>query len=136
MGKRLGVRILCSAVLAAVAVLAALPSVASGAEVEKKVGAVRKREDKNLEGSRNLFKSIPFFLLNTMLDLIGWLSFTLNLDEEGNTGFMTPEQAGWLRARAVAEDANNATLDPLSQRMLGLELLLRELVPTSVDGEE
>lgn len=49
-------------------------------EFEKKVGAVRKREDKNLEGSRNLFKSIPFFLLNSMLDLIGWLSFTLNLD--------------------------------------------------------
>ena len=49
-------------------------------EFETKVGAVRKREDKNLEGSRNLFKSIPFFLLNTILDLIGWLSFTLNLD--------------------------------------------------------
>lgn len=49
-------------------------------EFEKKVGSVRKHEDKNLEGSRNLFKSIPFFLLNTMLDLIGWLSFTLNLD--------------------------------------------------------
>ncbi|MBN8611059.1 MAG: 2-oxo acid dehydrogenase subunit E2 [Deltaproteobacteria bacterium] len=49
-------------------------------EFETKVGAVRKREDKNLEGSRNLFKRIPFFLLNTMLDLIGWLSFTLNLD--------------------------------------------------------
>ncbi|MBX7196463.1 MAG: 2-oxo acid dehydrogenase subunit E2 [Sandaracinaceae bacterium] len=49
-------------------------------EFEAKVGAVRKREDKNLEGSRNLFKSIPFFLLNTALDLIGWLSFTLNLD--------------------------------------------------------
>lgn len=49
-------------------------------EFEKKVGSVRKKEDKNLEGSRNLFKSIPFFLLNTMLDLIGWLSFTLNLD--------------------------------------------------------
>lgn len=49
-------------------------------EFEKKVGSVRRKEDKNLEGSRNLFKSIPFFLLNTMLDLIGWLSFTLNLD--------------------------------------------------------
>jgi hypothetical protein len=73
-----------------------------------------------------------------VIGLVGswYASFTLNLDEEGNTGFMTPEQAGWLRARAVAEDANNATLDPLSQRMLGLELLLRELVPTSVDGEE
>jgi pyruvate/2-oxoglutarate dehydrogenase complex dihydrolipoamide acyltransferase (E2) component len=49
-------------------------------EFEKKVGSVRKKEDKNLEGSRSLFKKIPFFLLNTMLDLIGWLSFTLNLD--------------------------------------------------------
>ena len=49
-------------------------------EFEQKVGSVRKKEDKNLEGSRSLFKKIPFFLLNTMLDLIGWLSFTLNLD--------------------------------------------------------
>lgn len=49
-------------------------------EFEKKVGSVRKKEDENLEGSRSLFKKIPFFLLNTMLDLIGWLSFTLNLD--------------------------------------------------------
>ena len=49
-------------------------------EFESKVGTVRKHEDKNLEGSRNLFKRIPFFMLNAMLDLIGWLSFTLNLD--------------------------------------------------------
>lgn len=49
-------------------------------EFERKVGTVRKGQDKNLEGSRNLFKRIPFFLLNTVLDLIGWLSFTLNLD--------------------------------------------------------
>lgn len=49
-------------------------------EFEKKVGTVRKGEDKNLEGSRSLFKRIPFALLNTVLDLIGWLSFTLNLD--------------------------------------------------------
>ncbi len=49
-------------------------------EFEQKVGTVRKGEDKNLESSRGLFKRIPFFLLNTVLDLIGWLSFTLNLD--------------------------------------------------------
>ena len=49
-------------------------------EFEKKVGTVRKGQDKNLEGSRNLFKKIPFFMLNAALDLIGWLSFTLNLD--------------------------------------------------------
>jgi pyruvate/2-oxoglutarate dehydrogenase complex dihydrolipoamide acyltransferase (E2) component len=49
-------------------------------EFEGKVKTVRKGKDKNLEGSRNLFKKIPFFLLNRVLDLIGWLSFTLNLD--------------------------------------------------------
>lgn len=49
-------------------------------EFESKVSTVRKHEDENLEGSRNLFKRIPFFMLNAMLDLIGWLSFTLNLD--------------------------------------------------------
>ena len=49
-------------------------------EFEAKVGTVRKGEDKALEGSRNLFKKIPFFLLNTVLSLIGWLSYTLNLD--------------------------------------------------------
>lgn len=49
-------------------------------EFEQKVGSVRKGQDKNLEGSRNMFKKIPFFMLNTVLDLIGWLSFTLNLD--------------------------------------------------------
>ena len=49
-------------------------------EFEAKVGSVRKKEDKNLEGSRNLFKKIPFRLLNVVLDLMGWASFELNLD--------------------------------------------------------
>jgi len=49
-------------------------------EFEGKVSTVRKGKDKNLESSRSLFKRIPFFLLNTVLNLIGWLSFTLNLD--------------------------------------------------------
>jgi pyruvate/2-oxoglutarate dehydrogenase complex dihydrolipoamide acyltransferase (E2) component len=49
-------------------------------EFEQKVGTVKKGKDKALEGSRNLFKKIPFFLLNSVLDAIGWLSYTLNLD--------------------------------------------------------
>lgn len=49
-------------------------------EFEGKVGTVRKREDKNLEGTRSIFQRIPFSLLNFALDTIGWLSFTLNLD--------------------------------------------------------
>lgn len=49
-------------------------------EFESKVSTVRKGKDKNLESSRGLFKKIPFFLLNAVLNLMGWLSFTLNLD--------------------------------------------------------
>lgn len=49
-------------------------------EFDAKVGTVRKHQDKSLEGTRSIFKRIPYFLLNTVLDLIGWLSFTLNLD--------------------------------------------------------
>ncbi len=50
------------------------------AEFEAKVGTVRRREDKNLEGSRSLFKRVPFFLLNRLLDWISFFSYTLNLD--------------------------------------------------------
>lgn len=49
-------------------------------EFENKVGTVKKGKDKNLEKSRGLFKKIPYFLLNTALDAISWLSYTLNLD--------------------------------------------------------
>ncbi len=49
-------------------------------EFETKVGSVRKGKDKALESSRGLFKKIPFFLLNTVLDALGWLTYTLNLD--------------------------------------------------------
>lgn len=50
------------------------------AEFEAKVGTVRRREDKNLEGSRSLFKRVPYFLLNRLLDWISFFSYTLNLD--------------------------------------------------------
>ncbi|MBN2800649.1 MAG: 2-oxo acid dehydrogenase subunit E2 [Deltaproteobacteria bacterium] len=49
------------------------------ASVEK----VRAGEDKELEGTRSTFKSIPFLLLNTVLNTIGFLSYTLNLDLRG-----------------------------------------------------
>jgi pyruvate dehydrogenase E2 component (dihydrolipoamide acetyltransferase) len=49
-------------------------------EFEKKVEKVRKREDPALEKTRGSFKRMPHFLLNFMLKLIGFLSFTLNLD--------------------------------------------------------
>jgi pyruvate dehydrogenase E2 component (dihydrolipoamide acetyltransferase) len=49
-------------------------------EFEQRVAKVKKGEDKELEGTRSTFKMIPYFLLNTFLDLLGFLSFTLNLD--------------------------------------------------------
>ncbi len=49
-------------------------------EFEKKVSAVRKREDPALEKTRGTFKAIPFFLLNFLLKTISFFSFTLNLD--------------------------------------------------------
>lgn len=46
------------------------------AQVEK----VRSGKDKELEGTRQTFKSIPYFLLNLFLNTLGFLAFTLNLD--------------------------------------------------------
>lgn len=49
-------------------------------EFEAKVQKVRAGKDKELEGTRSTFKKIPFFFLNTFLDLLSFFSFTLNLD--------------------------------------------------------
>lgn len=49
-------------------------------EFEKKVDLVRKRKDPALEKTRGTFLAIPFFLLNRLLKLISFFSFTLNLD--------------------------------------------------------
>ena len=49
-------------------------------EFEKKVASVRKREDPALEKTRGTFKAIPHFLLNAMLRIISFFSYTLNLD--------------------------------------------------------
>ncbi|HTJ85378.1 MAG TPA: 2-oxo acid dehydrogenase subunit E2 [Polyangiaceae bacterium] len=49
-------------------------------EFAAKVSKVRAGKDKELEGTRSTFKKIPFMLLNKVLDLLGFLAFTLNLD--------------------------------------------------------
>jgi pyruvate/2-oxoglutarate dehydrogenase complex dihydrolipoamide acyltransferase (E2) component len=49
-------------------------------EFEKKVSLVRERKDPALEKTRGTFLSIPYFLLNRVLKLISFLSYTLNLD--------------------------------------------------------
>ena len=49
-------------------------------EFQETVDKVRAKKDKQLESTRNLFKSIPFFMLNTFLNTLGFLSYGLNLD--------------------------------------------------------
>lgn len=49
-------------------------------EFEAKVAIVRARKDPSLEKTRKTFLSIPFFLLNRVLKLLSFLSYTLNLD--------------------------------------------------------
>jgi len=49
-------------------------------EFQAKVATVRRREDPALEGTRKTFLLVPYFLLNTLLRLISFLAFTLNLD--------------------------------------------------------
>lgn len=49
-------------------------------EFSKRVSMVKKGKDKELEGTRSTFKKIPYRLLGWFLDLLGYLSFELNLD--------------------------------------------------------
>jgi len=49
-------------------------------EFQSTVDKVRSGKDKELEGTRSMFKSIPALLLNKVLNTIGFLSFQLNLD--------------------------------------------------------
>src|SRR6185503_10824667 len=49
-------------------------------EFEAKVQAVRARKDPALEKTRKTFLSIPFLLLNGVLKVMSFLSYTLNLD--------------------------------------------------------
>ncbi len=47
---------------------------------DSQVKKVRKGEDEQLEQSRGLFKKLPWFLVWPILNMIGFLGYTLNLD--------------------------------------------------------
>ena len=49
-------------------------------EFEAKVKKVRDHKDESLEHTRSTFKMIPFLLLNWVLKIISFFSYTLNLD--------------------------------------------------------
>ncbi len=52
-------------------------------EFSAKVTKVKSGKDKELEGTRSTFKSIPFFMLNWITGMLGTLLYTLNLDLSG-----------------------------------------------------
>lgn len=49
-------------------------------EFQEKVDTVRARKDPALEKTRTTFLGVPYFMLNRLLKLISFLSYTLNLD--------------------------------------------------------
>jgi pyruvate/2-oxoglutarate dehydrogenase complex dihydrolipoamide acyltransferase (E2) component len=49
-------------------------------EMADKIAQVRSRNDRQLEGTRSMFRRVPYLLLGPLLRLIGFLSYTLNLD--------------------------------------------------------
>ena len=49
-------------------------------EFQAKVDKVRARKDEALESTRKTFLSIPYLFLNRFLKILGFFSFTLNLD--------------------------------------------------------
>jgi pyruvate/2-oxoglutarate dehydrogenase complex dihydrolipoamide acyltransferase (E2) component len=49
-------------------------------EFQARVDKVKSGKDKELEGTRGTFRRLPYFLLHTILDVLGFLLYTLNLD--------------------------------------------------------
>tara|TARA_B100000674_G_scaffold494924_1_gene520780 strand:+ start:1418 stop:2329 length:912 start_codon:yes stop_codon:yes gene_type:complete len=52
-------------------------------EFEEKVTLVRERKDPNLEKTRGIFKHVPYLFMNAMMNVIGFLAYTLNLKLPG-----------------------------------------------------
>lgn len=84
-------------------------------EFTRVVRKVRARRDEQLENTRTMFKRIPFFLLRPVVNLIGWLSFGLNLD---------------LRALGIPRDPFGSVM-VTNVGSLGLEAAYVPLVPYS-----
>ncbi len=84
-------------------------------EFEREVENVRAQKDEKLEGTRSMFKKIPALLLNTVLNGIGFLAYTLNLD---------------LRALGVPKDPFGSVM-VTNIGSLGLEEAYVPLVPYS-----
>ena len=49
-------------------------------EFNARVATVRAGKDKDIEGTRSMFKRIPYYLLFPVLQIIGFLTYTLNLN--------------------------------------------------------
>jgi pyruvate dehydrogenase E2 component (dihydrolipoamide acetyltransferase) len=84
-------------------------------EFNAKVEKVRARKDPALEKTRGMFLKIPYFMLNWVLKMIGFFSYTLNLD---------------LRALGVPKDPFGSIMIT-NVGSLGLDTAYVPLVPYS-----
>jgi len=84
-------------------------------EFQAQVEKVRAQKDEQLEGTRSMFKKIPYLLLNFVLNTIGFLAYTLNLD---------------LRRFGVPQDPFGSVM-VTNVGSLGLEAAYVPLVPYS-----
>jgi pyruvate/2-oxoglutarate dehydrogenase complex dihydrolipoamide acyltransferase (E2) component len=84
-------------------------------EFQAQVEKVRNRTDTQLEASRNMFRVVPYVLLNFYLKAVSFLAFTLNLD---------------LRALGMPKDPFGSVM-VTNVGTLGLEAAYAPLVPYS-----
>jgi len=84
-------------------------------EFQGRVDAVKAGKDKELEGTRGTFRKVPYFFLNPLLNVLGFLLYTLNLD---------------LRWAGVPKDAFGSAM-VTNIGSLGLEEAYVPLVPYS-----
>ena len=62
----------------------------------------------------------------------GMPSFSLNLDERGNSSHLSPIQAQWLHAYAKIHDPAIGEKSEFEQQQLGIKLLLQALVTSEI----
>jgi len=105
-------------------------------EFETKVERVRKREDPALEKTRNSFQYVPYFLLNSFLKLLSFLSGTLNLDL--SWAGVPKDPFGSIMITNVGSlglDVAYAPLVPYSRVPLLMALGAVKEAPVAKDGE-
>jgi hypothetical protein len=116
-------------------VLADLPAI-NGNEMDGKpevrlayLGGINRELRSEYEGVALADMNIP---RQITARVAGGVNFTLNLDENGQANHLTGQQRQWLVSRAVVGHPENASKDEWGKYSAGLQLLLAELVASSI----